>query len=94
MASVVPTLNDVFLRAVEQAFGVSLMLVGPGLKTGMPILYEDPREVGADRIVNAVKNYICWRLNDYYVQPPSLRGPLQPMPARSPCSSREVSIVF
>jgi len=54
MASVVPTLNDVFLRAVEQAFDVALMVVGPGLKTGMPIMYEDPREVGADRIVNAV----------------------------------------
>ena len=30
------------------------MVVGPGIKTGMPILYESPREVGADRIVNAV----------------------------------------
>ena len=33
------------------------MVVGPGIKTGMPILYEDPREVGADRIVNAVAAY-------------------------------------
>ena len=32
-------------------------LVGPGIKTGMPILYENPREVGADRIVNAVAAY-------------------------------------
>jgi len=31
--------------------------VGPGIKTGMPILYENPREVGADRIVNAVAAY-------------------------------------
>lgn len=33
------------------------MVVGPGIKTGMPILYENPREVGADRIVNAVAAY-------------------------------------
>ena len=34
--------------------GGAALLVGPGIKTGMPILYENPREVGADRIVNAV----------------------------------------
>ena len=34
--------------------------MGPGLKTGMPILYENPREVGADRIVNAVAAYEQW----------------------------------
>ena len=33
------------------------MFVGPGVKTGMPILYDNPREVGADRIVNAVAAY-------------------------------------
>jgi type III pantothenate kinase len=33
------------------------MIVGPGLKTGMPIQYDNPREVGADRIVNAVGAY-------------------------------------
>ena len=32
-------------------------MVGPGIKTGMPILYENPKEVGADRIVNAVAAY-------------------------------------
>ena len=31
-----------------------LLVVGPGVKTGIPIRYDDPREVGADRIVNAV----------------------------------------
>jgi type III pantothenate kinase len=34
-----------------------VLAVGPGIKTGMPILYENPREVGADRIVNAVAAY-------------------------------------
>lgn len=38
----------------ERHLGVELMVVGQGLKSGMPILYENPREVGADRIVNAV----------------------------------------
>ena len=32
-------------------------MVGPGIKTGMPILYENPKEVGADRIVNAIAGY-------------------------------------
>ena len=57
LASVVPALNDVFLRAVQNAFGVPTRVVGPGLKTGMPILYDNPREVGADRIVNAIAAY-------------------------------------
>ena len=44
--------------AVLQAHcGGPALVVGPGIKTGMPILYENPREVGADRIVNAVAAY-------------------------------------
>jgi type III pantothenate kinase len=35
-------------------------IVGPGIKTGMPIQYDNPREVGADRIVNAVAAYDRW----------------------------------
>lgn len=54
LASVVPSLNEVFLRAVSNAFDVPTRVVGPGLKSGMPILYDNPREVGADRVVNAV----------------------------------------
>jgi type III pantothenate kinase len=45
------------LHALEQRFSVRAMVVGPGLKSGMPILYENPKEVGADRIVNAVAAY-------------------------------------
>jgi type III pantothenate kinase len=41
----------------EKYFGVKPLIVGPGVKTGMPILYDNPREVGADRIVNAVAAY-------------------------------------
>ena len=54
MASVVPALSDVLVTAVERAFSHTMTVVGPGIKTGMPILCDNPREVGADRIVNAV----------------------------------------
>ncbi len=54
LASVVPALTETFQRTIRMAFGHDPMVVGPGIKTLMPILYEQPREVGADRIVNAV----------------------------------------
>ncbi|MFW6052166.1 MAG: type III pantothenate kinase [Myxococcota bacterium] len=57
LASVVPSLSDTFVDAVDRAFDHEMLVVGPGIKTGMPILYENPREVGADRIVNAVAAY-------------------------------------
>ena len=57
LASVVPSLNEILVEAVDRAFDHEIMMVGPGIKTGMPILYENPREVGADRIVNAVAAY-------------------------------------
>ncbi len=54
MSSVVPPLQGPLEDMARQYFGVEAMVVGPGIKTGMPILYESPRDVGADRIVNAV----------------------------------------
>lgn len=57
LASVVPELSETFVEAVDRAFDHEMLIVGPGIKTGMPILYENPREVGADRIVNAVAAY-------------------------------------
>ncbi len=54
LASVVPALTEPIVSAVRGAFGHEMLVVGPGMKTGMPILIENPREVGADRIVNAV----------------------------------------
>jgi len=54
IASVVPSLTDPMVALVRRAFGHEAMVVGPGIKSGMPILYENPKEVGADRIVNAV----------------------------------------
>src|SRR5690606_16717859 len=41
-------------------FGVLPLFVGPGVKTGMPILYDNPRDVGADRIVNAIAAHRRW----------------------------------
>ena len=57
IASVVPALTDVVGSATRRAFGHEAMVVGPGIKTGMPILYDPPKDVGADRIVNAVAAY-------------------------------------
>lgn len=54
VASVVPQLNRALIGGCETYFGWTPHLVGPGMKTGMPILIDNPAEVGADRIVNAV----------------------------------------
>jgi type III pantothenate kinase len=61
ISSVVPPLALTLERMVVRYFKVKPMFVGPGVKTGMPILYENPREVGADRVVNAVAAYERWR---------------------------------
>jgi len=57
VSSVVPPLQFNLERMSERYFKTRPMFVGPGVKTGMPILYDNPREVGADRIVNAVAAY-------------------------------------
>ncbi len=54
IASVVPPLTDVMVDAIRHAFAREALVVGPGLKTGISVLYENPRDVGADRVVNAV----------------------------------------
>lgn len=57
IASVVPPLQPVFEELATSYFRVTPVVVGPGTRTGMPILYDNPHEVGADRIVNAVAAY-------------------------------------
>jgi type III pantothenate kinase len=57
ISTVVPSLEVPLEEMSRQFFGVAPLVVGPGIRTGMPILYESPREVGADRIVNAVAAY-------------------------------------
>ncbi|MEE8184989.1 MAG: type III pantothenate kinase [Thermodesulfobacteriota bacterium] len=54
ISSVVPPLTDVFLDMAKRYFKIHPLIIGPGIKTGMPILTDNPKEVGADRIVNAV----------------------------------------
>jgi type III pantothenate kinase len=58
VASVVPQVTGLITSAITQVARVTPLVVGgPGLKTGMSIRYDNPREVGADRIVNAVAAY-------------------------------------
>ena len=54
ISCVVPPLTPVIEDMCRDFFRLDALVVGPGLKTGMPILYENPLEVGADRIVAAV----------------------------------------
>lgn len=54
ISSVVPPLVVPLTRMCQRYFNVDPLVVGPGVKTGICIKYENPREVGADRIVNAV----------------------------------------
>ena len=54
LGSVVPPLTGTLRTMVQRYFGVTPVIVEPGVNTSMPILYENPAEVGADRIVNGV----------------------------------------
>lgn len=57
LASVVPTLTQVLAEMITKQLGCQPLIIGPGVKTGMPIHFDNPREVGADRIVNGVAVY-------------------------------------
>jgi type III pantothenate kinase len=57
ISSVVPPLLPIFERVCSKLFDRPPLVVGPGIRTGMPVRYETPREVGADRIVNALAAY-------------------------------------
>lgn len=57
VASVVPPIMYTLEHAIRKYLRVEPIVVGPGIKTGINIKYENPREVGADRIVNAVAAY-------------------------------------
>jgi type III pantothenate kinase len=54
VSSSVPAVTAALRQMVATWFDVPVVVVGPGVQVGMPILYDDPREVGADRVVNAV----------------------------------------
>ena len=57
MSSVVPTVNFTIEHMCQNYFGITPMVIGPGIKTGINIRYENPRELGSDRIANAVAAY-------------------------------------
>ncbi|MDY0231031.1 MAG: type III pantothenate kinase [Candidatus Saccharicenans sp.] len=57
ISSVVPPLTPIIQSACEKFFKIKPLVVGPGIKTGIPILYENPAEVGPDRIVLACAAY-------------------------------------
>src|SRR6185312_2028382 len=57
IACVVPSLTDPMIRLVKSAFKRDPLIVGPGIRSGMAILIENPREVGADRIADAVAGF-------------------------------------
>ena len=57
ISSVVPPLLPIYERVSTKLVARPPLVVGPGIRTGMPVRYENPREVGADRIVNALAAY-------------------------------------
>src|SRR5690606_17040363 len=61
LASVVPPIMYSIENAIRKYLKIEPMSVGPGIKTGINIKYENPREVGADRIVNAVAAFEIYR---------------------------------
>ena len=61
LATVVPPVLTAFQRLFQRYLHLDPVIVGPGTRTGMPILYDNPREVGADRIINAVAAYERYR---------------------------------
>jgi type III pantothenate kinase len=57
ISSVVPPVDSTLRQVCERYFNIRPLFIEPGVKTGMPVLYENPAEVGADRIVNSVAAY-------------------------------------
>lgn len=57
ISSVVPNITGIIERMIIEYLGIEPIIVGPGIKTGLNIKYDNPKEVGADRIVNAVGGF-------------------------------------
>ncbi|MGH9117769.1 MAG: type III pantothenate kinase, partial [Acidimicrobiales bacterium] len=57
LCSSVPSITAGIREMTRRYFGFEALVIEPGVKTGMPILYENPKEVGADRIADAVAAY-------------------------------------
>lgn len=61
VSSVVPPIQFTVRSMARRYFGCDPLFVGPGVRTGMPVLYDNPAEVGADRVVNGVAAYERWK---------------------------------
>ena len=61
VSCVVPPMLTTTQELAHKFFSLQPLIVGPGIKTGMPILYESPKDVGADRIVNGIAAYEKFR---------------------------------
>lgn len=61
VSSVVPNIMHSLENMLRRCFGQELIIVGPGIKTGINIKYDNPKEVGADRIVNAVAAFEIYK---------------------------------
>ncbi len=57
ISSVVPTITQTFQGMIRNYFHLEPIVIGPGVKTGINIKYDNPKEVGSDRIVNAIAAY-------------------------------------
>lgn len=57
LSCVVPPMTATIVELCREHLDIELLVVGPGIRTGMPILYDKPQDVGADRIVNAIAAY-------------------------------------
>src|ERR1700754_3621946 len=57
VSATVPQLRPEWVAMARRYLGHEMPVVGPGLKTGMPIRYDNPREIGPDRLVNAVAGF-------------------------------------
>jgi type III pantothenate kinase len=60
LCSVVPPLTGVFQEACEALFGITPLIVGTGTKTGVRIRYDNPRDVGADRVADAAAAFAIY----------------------------------
>jgi type III pantothenate kinase len=78
ISSVVPPLDSTMRRAAEIYCGVKPLFVEPGVRTGLPILTDNPSEVGADRIVNCVAAY------EFFKDPANFKEPVPPAGASHP----------
>ncbi|SPD73962.1 Type III pantothenate kinase [uncultured Desulfobacterium sp.] len=61
ISCVVPPLLDTFVNFSDKYFKAKPLIVGPEIKIGMPVLYDNPKEVGTDRIVNSIAAYEKYR---------------------------------